>query len=65
MRCYSRIKRALENKKGVKVRKEGEYLIISKNKKDITTYNLKFVEFSRQNADNFIDYWAYKLTTIK
>lgn len=65
MRCYSRIKRALEVKKGVKVRKEGEYLIISKNKKDVTTYNLKFVEYSKQNADNFIEYWAYKLTTIR
>lgn len=61
MSCYAKIKRALEKGKGVKVEKNKDIITIKQNKKILTTYNLKFVEFSKNNTNNFIDYWRYML----
>lgn len=62
MSCFTEIKNALEKQSGVKVVKDKENnLIIRKNRKVLTTYNLRFVEYSRQNTDSFIDYWEHRL----
>lgn len=66
MAYYAKVKRALEGaSKGVKVTKNEGRLIISKDKKELTKYSLKFIEYSKQNADSFIDYWQYKLKSIR
>lgn len=62
MSCYTKIKRNLEVCGGVKVKKNRENkIIISKDNKILTTYDLKFVEYSKQNLKGFIDYWKFKL----
>lgn len=62
MSCYTMIKRNLEVCGGVKVKRNRENkIIISKNNKILTTYDLKFVEYNEQNLKSFIDYWKYKL----
>lgn len=61
MGCYMRIKRALENSKGVKVNKKDNNIIISRDGEILTTYDLKFVDYSKQNANGFIEHWQYKL----
>jgi hypothetical protein len=62
MSCYTKIKRNLEICGGVKVKKNKENkIIISKDDKILTTYDLKFVEYSKQNLQGFIDYWKYEL----
>ena len=62
MNCYTKIKKNLEVCGGVKVKKNKENrIIISKNNKILTTYDLKFVEYSKQNLNSFIDYWKFKL----
>ena len=62
MSCYTMIKRNLEICGGVKVKRNRENkIIISKNNKILTTYDLKFVEYKEQNLKSFIDYWKYKL----
>mgnify|MGYP003191392105 CR=1 FL=1 len=61
MGCYMRIKRALEISKGVKVNKKDNNIIISKNGEVLTTYDLKFVDYSKQNMNGFIEHWQYKL----
>lgn len=67
MSCYKKIKRVLEENKGVKVCQEGDYILIFKNNTLLTRYNLMFVEYSDNNLNGFIDYWTYKLkiTRIK
>lgn len=61
MSCYTKIKKALEKGSGVKVEKNKNIITIKKDKKILTTYDLKFVEFSENNTNCFIDYWEYKL----
>lgn len=61
MSCFNKIKKALEMGKGVTVVQEGNYLVISKNDKVLTKYNLIFVEYSDSNMNGFIDHWKYRL----
>ena len=61
MSCYTKIKKALEKGSGVKVERSKNIIKIKKDKKVLTTYDLKFVEFSKNNTNCFIDYWKYKL----
>ena len=61
MSCYTKIKKALEKGSGVKVEKSKNIITIKRDKKVLTTYDLKFVEFSKGNTNNFIDYWEYVL----
>jgi len=65
MGCYTKIKRALEKGNGVKVEKVKNKILIKKDNELLTTYDLKFVEFSRQNTNGFIEYWEYKLKIPK
>lgn len=61
MSCYTKIKKTLEKGSGVKVERSKNIITIKKDKKVLTTYDLKFVEFSKNNTNCFIDYWKYKL----
>ena len=61
MSCYTKIKKALEKGSGVKVERSKNIIAIKKDKKILTTYDLKFVEFSKNNTNCFIEYWEYKL----
>lgn len=61
MKCFNKIKKALEASKGVKVSQEGEYIIITKNDDILTKYNIMFVEYSNDNLNGFIDHWKWKL----
>lgn len=61
MSCYTKIKKALEKGSGVKVERSKNIITIKKDKEVLTTYDLKFVEFSKNNTNCFIDYWKYKL----
>lgn len=61
MSCYTKIKKALEKGSGVKVERSKNIITIKKDKEILTTYDLKFVEFSKNNTNCFIDYWKYKL----
>lgn len=61
MSCYTKIKKALEKGSGVKVERSKNIITIKRDKKVLTTYDLKFVEFSKGNTNNFIDYWEYVL----
>lgn len=61
MSCYTKIKKALEKGSGVKVERSKNIITIRRDKKVLTTYDLKFVEFSKGNTNNFIDYWEYVL----
>lgn len=61
MSCYTKIKKALEKGSGVKVERSKNIITIKKDKNVLTTYDLKFVEFSKNNTNCFIDYWKYKL----
>lgn len=61
MSCYTKIKKVLEKGSGVKVERSKNIITIKKDKKVLTTYDLKFVEFSKNNTNCFIDYWKYKL----
>ena len=65
MSCYTKIKKALEKGSGVKVERSKNIITIKKDKKVLTTYDLKFVEFSKGNTNNFIDYWKYILKISK
>ena len=65
MSCYTKIKKALEKGNGVKVERSKNIIIIKRDKKVLTTYDLKFVEFSKGNTNNFIDYWEYVLKIKK
>ena len=65
MGCYTKIKRALEKGNGVKVEKVKNKIIIKKDNELLTTYDLKFVEFSKGNTNGFIDYWEYRLGISK
>lgn len=57
MSCYTKIKKALEKGSGVKVERSKNIITIKQDEKVLTTYDLKFVEFSKGNTNNFIDYW--------
>ena len=61
MGCFKKIKKALEQKKNIKVKQEGDYILIFDGGKLLTRYNLIFVEYSNSNLEGFIDYWKYKL----
>lgn len=61
MSCYTKIKKALEKGSGVKVERSKNIITIKKDREVLTTYDLKFVEFSTGNTNSFIDYWEYKL----
>lgn len=61
MSCYNKVKRTLETIKGVKVNKKDNKIFIAKNNKTLTEYDLRFIDYSRQNASVFIEYWKYKL----
>lgn len=61
MNCYGKIKRVLEKNKGVKVTKSGNMITISKKEEVLTTYDLKFVQYSRDNLRGFLEYWQYRL----
>ena len=61
MSCYTKIKKALEKGSGVKVERSKNIITIKQDEKVLTTYDLKFVEFSKGNTNNFIDYWEYVL----
>lgn len=61
MSCYIKIKKTLEKGSGVKVERSKNIITIKKDEKVLTTYDLKFVEFSKGNTNNFINYWKYKL----
>lgn len=62
MSCYNKIKKSLEKGSGVKVVKlQDNKITISRDNKLLTTYDLKFVEYSKQNLNSFIDYWKFKL----
>lgn len=61
MSCYTKIKKALEKGSGVKVERSKNVITIKQDEKVLTTYDLKFVEFSKGNTNNFIDYWKYVL----
>lgn len=63
--CFSKIKKALEKGQGVKVTKDGNYIIIRKNRKQLERYNLMFVEYSQGNLLGFIEYWEYRLDIKK
>lgn len=65
MSCYTKIKKALEKGSGVKVERSKNIITIKQDEKVLTTYDLKFVEFSKGNTNNFIDYWKYKLKIPK
>ena len=65
MGCYTKIKRALEKGNGVKVEKVKNKIIIKKDNELLTTYDLKFVEFSKGNTNGFIDYWENRLGISK
>ena len=65
MSCYTKIKKALEKGSGVKVEKNKNIITITKDKEILTTYDLKFVEFSKGNTNGFIDYWEYRLGISK
>jgi hypothetical protein len=60
MSCYTKIKKALEIS-GVKVERSKNIITIKKDNEILTTYDLKFIEFSKDNTNCFIDYWKYKL----
>ena len=61
MNYYNKIKKILEQKKGIKVSKKNNKIIITKNNKELTNYDLKFIEFSKNNLNAFLEYWKYKL----
>lgn len=61
MSCYKRVKQVLETIEGVRVTKRQNILIIIKDNKTLTEYNLKFIDYGKQNANNFIEYWKYRL----
>lgn len=63
MSCYTKIKRNLEVCGEVKVKKNkgSNTITITKGNKVLTTYDLKFVEYSKQNLMSFIEYWKYQL----
>ena len=62
MAYFAKVKRELEVVKGVKVRKEKGRIIISKDKRQLDNYGLQFIEYSRSNAEGYIEYWLYRLT---
>ena len=63
MNCYAKIKKNLEVCGGVKVKKNkgSNTITITKANEVLTTYDLKFVEYSRQNLMSFIEYWQCRL----
>lgn len=67
MSYYNKVKKALEKcskSKDIKITKKDNRLIIKKGNTILVNYDLKFIDFSKQNANNFIDYWANKLKSI-
>jgi hypothetical protein len=67
MSYYNKVKKALEKcskSKDIKITKKDNRLIIKKENTILVNYDLKFIDFSKQNANNFIDYWANKLKSI-
>lgn len=67
MSYYNEVKKALEKcskSKDIKITKKDNKLIIKKGNTILVNYDLKFIDFSKQNANNFIDYWANKLKSI-
>lgn len=67
MSYYNKVKKALEKcskSKDIKITKKDNRLIIKKENTILVNYDLKFIDFSKQNANNFIDYWANKLKNI-
>ena len=64
MSYYNKVKKALEKcskSKDIKITKKDNRLIIKKENTILVNYDLKFIDFSKQNANNFIDYWTNKL----
>lgn len=67
MSYYNKVKKALEKcskSKDIKITKKDNRLIIKKGNTILVNYDLKFIDFSKQNANNFIDYWVNKLKNI-
>ena len=67
MSYYNKVKKALEKcskSKDIKITKKDNRLIIKKENTILVNYDLKFIDFSKQNANNFIDYSANKLKSI-
>lgn len=67
MSYYNKVKKALEKcpkSKDIKITKKDNRLIIKKGNTILVNYDLKFIDFSKQNTNNFIDYWANKLKSI-
>lgn len=67
MSYYNKVKKALEKcskSKDIKITKKDNRLIIKKENTILVNYDLKFIDFSKQNANNFIDYWENKLKSI-
>lgn len=67
MSYYNKVKKALEKcskSKDIKITKKDNKLIIKKENTILVNYDLKFIDFSKQNANNFIDYWTNKLKSI-
>lgn len=67
MSYYNKVKKALEKcskSKDIKITKKDNRLIIKKENTILVNYDLKFIDFSKQNANNFIDYWTNKLKNI-
>lgn len=67
MSYYNKVKKALEKcskNKDIKITKKDNRLIIKKENTILVNYDLKFIDFSKQNANNFIDYWTNKLKNI-
>lgn len=67
MSYYNKVKKALEKcskSKDIKITKKDNRLIIKKENTILVNYDLKFIDFSKQNANNFIDYWTNKLKSI-
>ncbi len=61
MSCYKKVKHTLETIKGVKVTKRRNTIIIMKDNETLTKYDLKFIDYGKQNANVFIEYWKYRL----
>ena len=61
MNSYRRIKNNLEQIKGVKVEKTRNMITIKQRNKVLTTYDLKFTDYSKDNTENFIKYWTTRL----
>lgn len=62
---YNKIKRTLQKFEGVKITKKDNRLIMTRYDKLLINYDLKFVDYSKQNTNNFIEYWSCRLKEMK